>query len=86
MGVPRSQLSFDSGHQRAVAVVPSDTVNFTQGASRVYVGGTGNVVCITSRGDVVTFTGVPAGTTLPVQIRRVNSTSTTATNMVALYG
>jgi hypothetical protein len=32
----------------------------------------------------VTFTAVAAGTLLPIRCSRVNSTATTATNMVAL--
>ena len=34
---------------------------------------------------VVTFSGVPAGDVLPVLVRRVWSTGTTATNMVAVW-
>lgn len=69
------------------AVVPSDTVNFPRGAPRaIYVGGIGNVVAISQTDDeAVTFIGVPAGTILPIQPTRINSTSTTATSMVALY-
>ncbi len=71
--------------QHAAAVTPSDTGTIANAPVRVWVGGTGNVVVITSRGDTVTFTGVPAGTLLPVAVRQVKSTLTTATNMVALY-
>jgi hypothetical protein len=31
-----------------------------------------------------TFTGVTAGATLPIAVRRINATNTTATNLVAL--
>ena len=53
--------------------------------ARVYVGGTGAVKVTTGDGDVVTFSGVPAGDVLPVLVRRVWSTGTTATNMVAVW-
>jgi hypothetical protein len=51
----------------------------------LYVGGTGNVSVITIGGDQVTFNGVPAGTTLPIQVRRLRSTGTTATLVNALW-
>lgn len=51
----------------------------------LYVGGTGNVSVITIGGDTITFNGVPAGTTLPIQVRRLRSTSTTATLINGLW-
>ena len=69
----------------AAAVTPSDTVNFARVANSIYVGGTGDVVVVFSGGGTITFVGVPAGMILPVQAKRINSTSTTATSMVALY-
>lgn len=68
-----------------VAVTKSDTVNFPRGVCAIYVGGTGDVVLVDEDGNAVTFSAVPAGTILPCQAVRVNSTSTTATLMVALY-
>jgi hypothetical protein len=51
----------------------------------LYVGGTGNVSVITIGNDVATFFAVPAGTTLPIQVLKLRSTGTTATNIVALW-
>lgn len=69
----------------AVAVTPHDSTNFAEGECRsLYVGGAGTVVGIVD-GAAVTFAGVVAGTVLPVRFTRINSTSTTATSMVALY-
>jgi len=51
----------------------------------LYVGGTGNVSVITIGNDVATFFAVPAGTTLPIQVLKLRSTGTTATNVVALW-
>lgn len=51
----------------------------------LYVGVTGNVVVEMAGGDVVTLVGVPAGATLPINVVRVNSTNTTATDIVALF-
>lgn len=69
----------------AEAVTPSDTVNFTGGIARgVYVGGAGNVAVVLRSGTAVTFVGALAGSVIPVQCIRVNSTNTTATSIVAL--
>jgi hypothetical protein len=67
------------------AVTPSDSVDLTTLARAIYVGGAGNVVAVQHDGTAVTFTGVPAGTVLPIAVRRINSTSTTATAIVALH-
>jgi hypothetical protein len=67
------------------AITPSDGTNFNYSVRGIYVGVTGNVVCVNEAGTAVTFTAVPAGAILPVYAIRVNSTSTTATNMVGLY-
>ena len=72
--------------QFAAAVTPSDSVNFSSECRSLYIGGAGNVVVVMNSDDAaVTFTGVPAGTILPVRAKRVNSTSTTATSIVALW-
>lgn len=70
----------------AAAVTPSDSTNFTAGEARgLYVGGAGDVVVVFPDGTAITFVGVTAGSILPVQCKRVNSTSTTATSIVALF-
>lgn len=81
---------------RAVAITKSDTVNYdgsTYSASAttkaipadaIYVGGAGIVVAVFEDGSAVNFTAV-AGEILPIKTIRVNSTTTTATLMVALY-
>lgn len=75
------------------AVTPSDTNNLALGSNSMYarglyIGGAGNVAVVSAADDTetpVVFVGVPAGTVLPIQVRAVMSTSTTATNIVALY-
>ena len=69
----------------AGAVTPSDSTNLTSIARSLYVGTAGNVTLLTVGQNVVTFSNVQSGTILPVRTTRVNATSTTATNIVALY-
>lgn len=53
----------------------------------LYVGGAGNVKVTTIGQDVVTFTAVPVGTVLPVQVIKVHASGsgTTATLINALW-
>lgn len=68
----------------AQAITPSDTVNLST-AMVIWVGGAGNIKVTTAQGTAITFTGVLAGSILPVQVLRVWSTGTTATNMVGIF-
>lgn len=85
---PYAQRSIpvSSFSRNAVAITKSDTVD--QPYKAIWVGGTGNVTVLminaTDDTQTVTFTAVPAGTLLPIQVRRVMSTSTTATLMIGL--
>ena len=51
----------------------------------LYVGNTGNLRVLTSSGADLTFVGIPAGSFVPVQVKRVFSTNTTATDIIALW-
>jgi len=67
------------------AVTPHNTTNLANVARSLYVGTGGDVVAVTPEGTAVTFTGVVGGTVLPIKVLRVNSTNTTASNIVALF-
>lgn len=71
-------------YQDAVSVTPSDSVNLDKEAGGIYVGGAGDASILMRSGNAVTFNGITAGTLLPLRVLRVNSTGTTATNIVAL--
>jgi len=68
----------------ARTVTKSDSLNLAY-PSVIYVGGAGDVRVLTAQNDDVIFYGAVAGQVLPVQVIRVWSTSTTATNMLAIY-
>lgn len=68
------------------AVTPSDGADLANFSKGLYVGGAGNVsVIAVDDSAAVTFVGVPAGAVLPIRVKRVRSTGTTATNIVNLY-
>lgn len=68
----------------AAAVTPSDAtiVAFRS----LWIGGAGNVAVVPLNGDgtVVTFSTVAAGTLLPIAVRQVRSTGTSATLIVGM--
>lgn len=72
--------------RHAFAVTPSDSADLTPrfATKGLFVGGAGNLNIDTMDGKTVLMTGIPAGAFVPVQVKRVRSTSTTATNIVAL--
>lgn len=73
----------------AVAVAPSDannlfTANKDQTCLALWIGGAGTLKVDMQDGSTVTFSGVPAGTLLPIQVKKVYATGTSATLIVAL--
>ena len=71
---------------KAYSVTGDDDNDLTNGACRaIYVGGAGNINCDLVGGTTVVFSGLLAGVVYPLSVKRVRSTSTTATNIVALY-
>lgn len=51
----------------------------------IYIGGLGDIEVTTAGGDRVTFIGLVTGQFVPVQVIKVWSSETTATNLLALW-
>ena len=70
----------------AVAVTPDDATLIATGVTRaLYIGVSGDVTALMADGGTaVLFKNCPVGI-LPVRVQRVNTTGTTATNILALY-
>lgn len=83
-----SESSIDSPAAHAKVVTPADDVDLTKTTRAIYVGVGGNLA-VKMRGiegdSIVTFVGVPTGALLPIRVREVRATSTTATNIVAIW-
>lgn len=80
---------YPASYSQSRAVTKSDTVNFDLNLNgglcdALYVGGAGVVVAVYQDGSTDAFTCV-AGQILPLRLKRVNSTNTTATLLIALY-
>jgi hypothetical protein len=79
-GVPGAgQIAFD--------VDISNITNPQSYCAGLYIGGDGNLIVVMAADDtntLVTFNNVKAGTFLPIQVKKVSSTST-ASNIMALW-
>ena len=67
-----------------VAITPSDTVDFAM-CRGIWVGAGGTIVAVTATGNARTIVGALTGTIVPGYFTRVNSTSTTASSLMAIY-
>lgn len=77
-GISAPGLSF-------AAVSPSDTADLTTAARGLFVGTGGNIAVIgVSDSASVVFKNVASGTVLPLCVKRVLATGTTAADIVAL--
>lgn len=67
----------------AVAVTPSDSTDLPIRGRGLYVGMTGDVAVVFNNDAVVVFKNIAAGYTHPIcNIKRINATNTTATQIV----
>jgi hypothetical protein len=76
---------FDATDKAYVVYAESSQSGIGNQGCNLYIGGSGNVSVVTIGGDQLTFNGVPAGTTLPIQVLKVRSTGTTATLINSLW-
>ena len=67
------------------AVAPHDEDDLPFETRGLYVGSSGDIVLHLASGDEITLANVPGGTVLPLRVRRVVATGTTATQLVGLY-
>lgn len=81
---PIYENNLDAPAQSAWSVSPNDETDFEQDARALYIGSAGDVTLQTTDGSEVTFANVPAGSILPVQVRRVLANGTDAEDIIAL--
>lgn len=72
-------------YRNAVVLTKDDSNDLATWSRALYIGGTGNINVVTAEGATVLFTALPVGTILPISIKRLLSTSTTATLVVAMW-
>jgi hypothetical protein len=81
----KSSAAAEQSASKHFAVTPHDSTNFTYLTRAIYVGVAGHVTVVTEDDVAVLYKNVPAGGRIDVVAKRVNSTGTTATDMVGMY-
>jgi len=78
--------------KHVLAVTPSNTTDLVDANSNpvyskyVYIGGTtGTLKVDTLGGETITLAGVAAGALLPLRVKRIYASGTTATNISVFY-
>lgn len=71
--------------QGAAVNIASTDFSVGRTADAIFVGGAGNVTLGLTDGTNLTFTGILAGTTIPMRHSSVIKATTTATNMVSMW-
>lgn len=79
-----NQSGLDSPASHGAVVTPGASALATS-TRAVYVGGAGNLNVTLVGGETVLFSGVTAGSVLPIRCSHILSASTTATSIVALW-
>lgn len=86
MNLDKFTFGTESPATSAFAITPSDSTNLTQTTRAIYIGSAGNLkVLMLEDSTPVTFTGLVEGTLLPICVKRVYETDTTASNIIGLY-
>lgn len=66
------------------AITPSDGADLPDVTRAIYVGGPGHVRLVLESGATLTFSNVSSGALLPLRVRRLLATGTTATAIAGL--
>lgn len=74
----------DSPARRLEAVTPHDVNELGYVTRGLYVGTAGDISVVDFVGNTVLLKNVPAGSLLPICIKQVRNTNTTAANLVGL--
>jgi hypothetical protein len=80
----RFQTQASDPATNAVLITPSDSEDLATVTRAVYVGGAGDMKVTMQDSGTVLFSGIPAGTTLPIRVSRIWATTTDATLIIAL--
>ena len=66
------------------AITPNDATDLPDVTRALYVGGPGHLVLTLQAGATLTLSNVPSGSLLPLRVKRILATGTTATAIVGL--
>ena len=75
-------LDAPAGH--GFAIVPHDTDELSEVTRALYVGSAGTLAVVLASGAAVTLANIAGGSILPLRVRQVKATNTTAAAIVGL--
>ena len=81
--VPTNKVTYQA--IKSVDVAPDDNQDLAIIGAIIFVGTGGDLEVTTVSGDTVIYKNLPDAYTLPVQVRRVKATNTTAQDLIAQY-
>lgn len=84
MSLPDYLTSIEGPATGVLTITPSNTANLARSPRAIWVGGAGDVAVEMIDGTNGVLSGIPAGTLMPVRVRKVLATGTTATGIVGL--
>ena len=80
------QTALTSPARNGFSVVPDDGTDLPVNCRSLFIGGSGDVSAIlVGDSSPVIFKNIPPGSILPISVKRVEVTLTTATDIVGLY-
>jgi len=71
--------------QRGFAITPNDAADLAAETRGLWIGASGDLALVLASGDEVSLVGAVGGSVLPLRVRRIKATGTTATQLVGLY-
>lgn len=80
-----TQPSLSSPASGGFPVTPSDAADLPQTSRAIFIGSAGAIAVRMLSGETITFSGLTAGTLLPIRVTQVLSAGTTAGAILALY-
>lgn len=78
-------VDLDTPAVRAFSITPNDGADLPEVVRALYVGGAGDIsVILVGDSSAVVLVAVPVGSLLPIRVKRVRATGTTATSIIGL--
>jgi len=66
-------------------VTPDDGSDLATVSRALYIGMSGNLTVVMAGEQTVMFAGVPSGTFMPIRVKRVKASGTSASQIINLY-
>ena len=80
----KNKKTYDSSSSILFTITPHDINELTYITRAIYVGVPGNVAVQDINGNDVTFSNAPSGLQIPIRLRKIYATGTTAGALIGL--